>query len=138
MKQKKVKLKFKKPKKDKRGLLKMSIINLALYGFWNIAYIVCLFLRAKAFNTVQTAVTAQGLTASFTVEVTSPMFGVLSVLGKLLPVIIIIWTVIFVRSVKKQKALCPTWMIIAVFVVNFLCGILATADIASLHMVFVG
>ncbi len=136
MKQKKVKIK--KPKKDKHGLLKLSVINLALYGFWNIAYIVCLFLRAKAFNTVQTAVTAQGLTASFTVEVASPMFGVLSFLGKLLPVIIILWTVIFIRTAKKNKPLCPVWMIISVFVVNFLCAVLATADIASLHMVFVG
>lgn len=138
MKQQKVKLKFKKPKKDKHGLVKMSVINLALYGFWNIAYIVCLFLRAKAFNTVQTAVTAQGLTASFTVEVASPMFGVLSFLGKLLPLIIIVWMIIFVKTAKKNNSLGPTWLTIAVFVVNFLCAVLATADIASLHMVFVG
>lgn len=125
-----------KIKKDKRGLLKLSILDLAVYGFWSIAYIVCLFLRTKAFNTVQTSMASQGYIASYTIEVSSPLFSVLAILAKALPFVIILWTILFVVRANKGKSLCNKWIVLAVFAVNILCVLLVTADITKLHLIF--
>lgn len=130
------KVKKVKVKKDRHTLTVFSFLNLAVFGFWNIAYIVCLILRSRAFSTVQNSMAIQGYTASYTVSVSSPMFGVLSFLAKLLPVFIIIWTVLFVKKSNTKAPMLNKWIIIGVSCVDVLATILACVDIVSLHMVF--
>lgn len=134
-KEKKEKVKKIKVKKDRHSLMTLSVIDIAVYGFWVVAYAVCLIMRSRAFSTVQNSMALQGYTAAYTVEVSSPMFGVLSFLAKLLPVVIVLWTVLFIKKSKKSGPLFNKWIIIAVFAVNTLAVLLACVDIASLHMV---
>ena len=129
--------KKKKVKKERRSFLKLSIINLALYGFWIGAYVVCLIMRAQAFNTAQTNMALAGY-VSYTVEVSSPLFGVLSFIASLLPYMMLIWTLMLARKSRKKKPLCSSKIILAVLCVNAVTAILATVDIVSLHMVFAG
>lgn len=124
-----------KEKGDSKAFFIFSLINGILYTVWFVAYIICLILRSYAFNTAQNTMVLGGYTA-FTVEVSSPMFGVLKFFMMLLPVIMAVWTVMLMVTDRKHKKLCDKWLIIAVFAADIVSALTVTLDIVTLHMVF--
>ncbi|MBR3768376.1 MAG: hypothetical protein IKL10_09105 [Clostridia bacterium] len=125
-----------KEKGENLAFFILTLVNGIFYGVWFLAYIICSVLRYQAFNTAQTNMMISGFT-NFTVEVTSPFFAVLKFAVLLLPVILAVWTVMMFIIDHKGKKLCDKWLVIAVFAVDFLCALIASADIISLHMIFV-
>lgn len=122
-------------KGDSRMLFVLSLVNFITYAVWFAAYIICLILRASAFNSAQASMAISGQT-TYTVEVTSPFFGVLRFFIYLLPVILLIWTVILTVTDRKRKELCDNKIIIAVFGIDAVCAITAAVDIMAAHMIF--
>ena len=124
-----------KEKGDSKAFFAFTVINGVLNVFWLAAYLICLALRAQAFNTAQTNMMLSGQN-SYTVEVTSPFFAILKFMAYLLPVVIVVWTVLMTVTDSKNKQLCDKWLIGTVFGTELVSAILITADITMLHMVF--
>lgn len=122
-------------KGDSKAFFVVSLINGIIYTVWFFIYIVCLILRSYAFNTAQNTMALGGYSA-YTIEVSSPVFGVLKFFVFLLPVIMLIWTVMLKVCDSKNKTLCDKWIIIATIVADALCAFAVTLDITTLHMIF--
>lgn len=124
-----------KEKGDSKAFFVFTVINGVLNTMWLTVYLVCLALRAQAFNTAQANMMLTGQ-SSYTVEVTSPFFTVLRIFAYLLPVIITVWTVLMLVNDRKNKKLCDKWLIGTVFGMELVSALLIAADITMLHMVF--
>lgn len=124
-----------KEKGDSRLFFVFTLISGIVNTLWLAVYTVCLILRNQAFNTAQTNMILSGQ-STYTVEVTSPFFGILKVLAYVLPVIITVWTVLLLVNDRKNKKLCDKWLIAAVFGAELISALLITADITMWHMVF--
>lgn len=122
-------------KGDSSLLFALSIINAALFTVWDIAYIVCIFLRNAAFATAQTNMALSGQ-AEYTVEVTSPFFPVLVAVAYVLPVLLGVWTVILYVTDRKNKELTDNKLIFTVFGADILAAVLCALDITAIHMIF--
>lgn len=112
----------------------VSLINGAMYTVWTIMYFVCIVLRGVAIDQACNNMLMTGYT-EFTVEVSSPLFGVLNFFAKALPVILIIWMVMFFVNDRKNKVLCDNRLIIGVFVINLISALVVALDVFGLHMV---
>lgn len=124
-----------KEKGDSRLFFVFSLVAGIFNILWFGIYTVCLFLRTQVFNTAQTNMMLSGQ-STYTVEVTSPLFGVLKVLAYVIPVIITVWTVLLLVNDKKGRHLCDKWIIGSVFGAQLISALLVTADITMWHMVF--
>ncbi len=122
-------------KGDSRALFILSLVNFLIYAVWFVAYIVCLMLRASAFSSAQASMAISGQT-NYTVEVTSPFFGVLRFFIYLLPVLLLAWLVALLVADKKKKDLCDSKIIVAVFGIDTVCAVMTALDIFSAHMLF--
>ncbi|MBQ6897421.1 MAG: hypothetical protein IJN70_00450 [Clostridia bacterium] len=120
---------------DSRFFFVLSIINSVLFAVWDIAYIVCIFLRNSAIATAQTNMALSGQ-AEYTVEVTSPFFPVLRVLVYILPVMLGLWTVMLHLTDRKDKELADNKLIFTAFGADILAAVLCAIDITALHMLF--
>ncbi len=120
---------------DSRFFFILSLINTAIFAVWDIVYILCTMLRNAAFSTAQTNMALTGQSV-YTVEVTSPVFGILKAVVFSLPVILAVWTAALFITERKNKELCSTVLIIAAFAFDALAAILCAADIAALNMIF--
>ncbi len=112
-----------------------SLVNGILYIVWFVAYIICLILRSAAFDSAQSSMALGGYT-SYTVEVTSPFFGILQFFAMLLPVLLVVWTVMLLVFDRKGYKLCNNVLIYIVYSADVLCAVLCALDIALLHMIF--
>lgn len=126
---------FSLKKGDSRFFFVLSIINAAVFAVWDMAYIICLFLRNSAIATAQTNMALTGQ-AEYTVEVTSPFFPVLRLLVFTLPVILAVWTVLLYLTDRKNRELADTKLIFVSFGADILAAILCAVDITALHMIF--
>ena len=126
---------FSLKKGDSRFFFVLSIINVAVFAVWDMAYIICLFLRNSAIATAQTNMALTGQ-AEYTVEVTSPFCPVLRLLVFTLPVILAVWTVLLYLTDRKNRELADTKLIFASFGADILAAILCAVDITALHMIF--
>ncbi len=126
---------FSLKKGDSKLLFVLSCINAALYTVWSVAYIVCAFLRDSAFNNAQSSMMLSGQ-ATYTVEVTSPFFGVLKVFAFALPVLISVWTAVLLVTDRKNKALCDNKLIICAFGAAAAAALLCALDVAVINMIF--
>ena len=122
-------------KGDSRFFFVLSIINSVLFAVWDIAYIICIFLRNSAIATAQTNMALSGQ-AEYTVEVTSPFFPVLRVLVYILPVMLGLWTVMLHLTDRKDKELADNKLIFTAFGADILAAVLCAIDITALHMIF--
>ena len=122
-------------KGDSRFFYIFSIVNAALFTVWDIAYIICIFLRNAAFATAQTNMALSGQ-AEYTVEVTSPFFPVLVAFAYTLPVILAVWTVVLYVTDHKNKELADNKLIFTAFGADILAAILCALDITAIHMIF--
>ncbi len=122
-------------KGDSRFFFVLSIINSVLFTVWDIAYIVCIFLRNAAFSTAQTNMALSGQT-EYTVEVTSPFFAVLRFFAYILPVMLCVWTVVLYVIDRKNKKLADTKLIFTAFGADIFAAILCALDITAIHMIF--
>lgn len=122
-------------KGDSRFFFVLSIINSVLFAVWDIAYIICIFLRNSAIATAQTNMALSGQ-AEYTVEVTSPFFPVLRVLVYLLPAMLGLWTVMLHLTDRKNKELADNKLIFTAFGADILAAVLCAIDITALHMIF--
>ncbi len=122
-------------KGDSRFFFVLSIINSVLFAVWDIAYIICIFLRNSAIATAQTNMALSGQ-AEYTVEVTSPFFPVLRVLVYILPVMLGLWTVMLYVIDRKDKELADNKLIFTAFGADILAAVLCAIDITALHMIF--
>ena len=122
-------------KGDSRFFFIFSIVNAALFTVWDIAYIICIFLRNAAFATAQTNMALSGQ-AEYTVEVTSPFFPVLVAFAYTLPVILAVWTVVLYVTDHKNKELADNKLIFTAFGADILAAILCALDITAIHMIF--
>ena len=120
---------------DSKFFFILSLINGGLYAAWFIAYIVCTILRNSAFNSAKTSMALGGYT-TYTVEVTSPMFGVLRAIAYVLPVILLVWIAVLFVLDRKNVKLCDNKLVVAVFGADVLTALVCALDIASLHMIF--
>ena len=112
-----------------------SAVNFCLYAVWFVAYIVCVFLRAAAFNSAQSSMILSGQT-NYTIEVTSPFFPVLRIFIYMLPVVMAVWTVVLLVVDRKRLELPDNKIILAVFGADTLCAITVGVDIMLQHMLF--
>ena len=122
-------------KGDSRFFFIFSIVNTGLFAVWDVAYIVCIFLRNAAFSTAQTNMAITGQT-EYTVEVTSPFFPVLRIVVYLLPVVLAVWTAVLYALDRKNKELTDNKLIFAAFGADILAAILCALDITAIHMIF--
>ncbi len=122
-------------KGDSKFFFVLSSVNGVLYTVWTAVYLICLILRNAAFNSAQTSMAVSGHSA-YTVEVTSPFFGILKVFSMLLPVIMTVWTVMLILNDRKHKQLCDSKLILGVFAADVITALLCAADITTLHMIF--
>ncbi len=122
-------------KGDSKLFFVTSLVNGILYIVWLAAYVICLILRSAAFNSAQSSMALGGY-ASYTVEVTSPFFGVLKFFAMLLPVILTAWTVMLMVFDRKGYKLCKNVLICIVYAADVLCAVFCALDIALLHMIF--
>ncbi len=122
-------------KGDSKLFYVTSLINGILYIVWFVAYIMCLILRSAAFNRAQSSMALGGYT-SYTVEVTSPFFGVLRFFAMLLPVLLAVWTIMLLVFDRKGYKLCHNAVICTVYAADVLCAVFCALDIALLHMIF--
>lgn len=122
-------------KGDSRFFFIFSIVNTVLFAVWDVAYIVCIFLRNAAFSTAQTNMAITGQT-EYTVEVTSPFFPVLRIVVYLLPVVLAVWTAVLYALDRKNKELTDNKLIFAAFGADILAAILCALDITAVHMIF--
>lgn len=114
----------------------LSLINGAMYIVWTVMYFVCFILRGVAIDQACNNMLIAGY-SEFTVEVTSPLFGVLNFFAAALPVVLIIWMIIFFVNDRKNKVLCDNRLIIGVFVIDLVSALTVALDVFGLHMVFV-
>lgn len=122
-------------KGETHGFFRFSVFNTILYSLWALIYIICLFARANAFTAAQAEMAVLGY-AAYTVEVTSPMFGILEFIAMLLPLILAIWILVLFLNDRKGKRLCTKKIIVAAFSVDVIASLLCAMDIINLHMVF--
>lgn len=122
-------------KGDSRFLFVFSLVNFFLYAVWFASYVICLMLRSSAFNSAQASMALSGQ-MNYTVEVTSPFFGVLRVFLYVLPVFIIVWLVALKICDKKRMTLCDNKIIIAVFGIDTVCALMSAFDMFASHMIF--
>ena len=122
-------------KGDSRFFFVLSIINSVLFAVWDIAYIICIFLRNSAIATAQTNMALSGQ-AEYTVEVTSPFFPVLRVIVYILPLMLGLWTVMLHLTDRKDKELADNKLIFTAFGADILAAVLCAIDITALHMIF--
>lgn len=120
---------------DSKFFFTLSLINGGLYFAWLVAYIVCTILRASAINSAQTSMALGGY-STYTIEVTSPMFGVLRALAYVLPVVLCVWIAVFFIVDRKNVRLCDNRLIIGVFGADVVSALLCALDITTLHMIF--
>lgn len=120
---------------DSGFLFVFSLVNFFLYGAWIIAYVICMMLRSSAFNSAQASMALSGQ-VNYTVEVTSPMFGVLRAVLYALPVFIAVWLVALVICDKKRMLLCDNKIIIALFGIDAVCALISAFDMFASHMIF--
>ena len=122
-------------KGDSRFFFVLSIINSVLFAVWDIAYIICIFLRNSAIATAQTNMALSGQ-AEYTVEVTSPFFPVLVAVAYVLPVLLGVWTVILYVTDRRNKELTDNKLIFTAFGADILAAVLCALDITAIHMIF--
>ncbi len=126
---------FSLEKGGSKSLFTVSAINFILYAVWFAAYIICLILRASAFNSAQSTMALSGQ-MNYTVEVTSPFFAVLRVFIYFLPVLLLLWTVLLMVADKKRKVLPDKIIILSVFGADLLSAAMVMVDITAAHMIF--
>ncbi len=122
-------------KGDSKLFYASSLISGAFYVVWLVSYIVCLILRSAAFNSAQSSMALGGY-STYTVEVTSPFFGVLEFFAFLIPVLLAVWTVMLFVFDRKGYKLCNNVLIYIVYGAGTLCAVLCALDIAVAHMIF--
>ena len=120
---------------DSKFFFILSLINGGLYAAWFAAYIICTVLRNSAFNSAQASMAIGGYT-TYTVEVTSPMFGVLRAFAYVLPAILLVWIAVLFVLDRKNVKLCDNKLVVAVFGADVLTALVCALDITSLHMIF--
>lgn len=122
-------------KGDSKALFAVSAVKFILYAVWFVSYILCLILRASAFDGAQSTMAFSGQ-VNYTIEVTSPFFAVLRILIYFLPVLLLLWTVLLMVADKKRKALPDKKVIVAVFGADLLSAAMVMFDITASHMIF--
>lgn len=121
---------------DSIALYIISMVNAVVYITWMVMYIVCLILREISIDRACDTMLGSGYT-QFTVEVTSPLFGVLELFAKALPVILVVWLFLFFYNDRKRKELCSEKLIAGVFIIDLISALAITLDVFALHMVLV-
>lgn len=122
-------------KGDSTFFFVLSAVNAVLFAVWDIAYIVCIFLRNAAFSTAQTNMALSGQ-AEYTVEITSPFFGVLKAFAFVLPLLLSVWTVVLYVIDRKNKELADNRLIFTAFGADIFAAILCALDITAIRMIF--
>ena len=112
-----------------------SLVSGIFYIVWFVTYIICLILRSAAFNSAQSSMALGGY-AMYTVEVTSPFFGILEFFAFLIPVLLTVWTVMLFAFSHRGYKLCNNVLIYTVYASGVLCALLCALDIAAAHMIF--
>lgn len=112
----------------------VSLINGAMYAVWTVMYFVCLVMRGIAIDTACDNMLMTGYT-EFTVEVFSPIFGVLDFFAMALPVVLIAWMVMFFINDRRRINLCDRRLIIGVFCIDLISAVFIAIDVFGLHMV---
>lgn len=112
----------------------ISLANGVVYCVWTVLYIVCLFMREVSIDKACENMLGAGYT-QFTVEVTSPLFGVLDFFATVLPVMLVVWLVMYFVNIHKRKELCHEKLIAGVFIIDIVSALAIALDVFSLHMV---
>ncbi len=111
-----------------------TLLNLFVYGAWIITYIACTMLRASLFAQAQSQMAMQGQ-FTYTVTVSSPVFGLLKFLLYILPVLALIWAFV-IRKQDRKAIICDKKLIIAALVVMLVSAFAALADIGKIGLIF--
>ena len=118
-----------------RAFLRLSFVKTVLFSVWSIAYVVCVFLRSRAFNNAQTSMLASGY-QTYTVQVTSPFFTVLKIGAFLLPVLLAVWTAVLYRNDRKHNIHPDKLFTLIAFGADILAAFICMLDVTLIHMVF--
>ena len=124
-----------KNKGDSNFLYGFSIFKAALFSVWSFAYIVCLALRSNAFSNAQKSLSMSGY-STYTIEVTSPFFGVLEAVAFLIPVAVIVWIVALYKKDKHSKQPIEKLFPLIAFGVDVVAAFICLLDITVFHMIF--
>ena len=124
-----------KNKGDSNFIYIFSIVKGAFFAVWCFAYVVCLALRSNAFSNAQKSLSLSGYT-TYTIEVTSPFFGVLKALAMLIPVAVIIWIISLYKKDKYSKLPIEKLFPLISFGVDVVAAFICLLDITVFHMIF--
>lgn len=113
-----------------------SLINAVVYAVWTVIYFVCLVMRGVAIDQACGNMLMSGY-QEFTVEVSSPVFGVLEMFATALPVFLIVWMAMYFINNRKNKELCDNRLIAGAFIIDVISTFVIAIDVFGLHMVMV-
>ncbi len=113
-----------------------SLLNAVVYTVWTVIYFVCLIMRGVAIDQACGNMLMSGY-QEFTVEVTSPLFGVLRMFATALPVLIIVWMIMYFVNTKKRRQLCDNRLIAGAFIIDAISTLVIAIDVFGLHMIMV-
>ncbi len=115
------------------GFAVFTLVTGAFNLFWSMLYFSGLISRTVMFDTAERALLLQG-TRSYVIEFSSPILTVLRVLMYLLPVLAVVWALVF-RSAENKKHYYNKKTVIVFLCLIVLSMVLTVVDMMALHLI---